>query len=61
MGRKGVSKRKEKKTKPVISDSSTGSSVSSIVHASENKTVKSFDTSKDSTFLSDNKKKSKKK
>ncbi|MHC1783730.1 MAG: hypothetical protein AB9891_13410 [Anaerolineaceae bacterium] len=60
MGRKGVSKRKEKKTKPVISDAGSGS-VSSIVHASENKPVKSFDTSKDSPSLLDNKRKSKKK
>jgi hypothetical protein len=62
MGRKGVSKRKEKnkKTKPEIKEAASGS-VSSIVKASESKPVKTFDTDKSSPAISDKKKKSKKK
>lgn len=45
MGRKGVSKRKPSQNKS-NSDKSSGSSVSSVVHASESKSVNTFDTGK---------------
>ena len=46
MGRKGVSKRKPSQNKS-NSDKGNGSSVSSVVHASESKSVNTFDTGKD--------------
>lgn len=62
MGRKGVSKRKEKskKTKPEINEAASGS-ISSVVKASESKPVKTFETDKSSAAILDKKKKSKKK
>ena len=46
MGRKGVSKRKPSQNKS-NSDGGIDSSVSSVVHASESKSVNTFDTGKD--------------
>jgi hypothetical protein len=48
MGRKGVSKRKvsQTKSKPMPGDKADGSSVASIVKASESHSVKSLDTDK---------------
>jgi hypothetical protein len=42
MGRKGVSKRKEKKTKAVVNDAAANS-VASVIQASDNKPFKTPD------------------
>lgn len=67
MGRKGVSKRKEKKAKIPMNETPAGA-ISAVVRASDNQSVKSLDIGKSSPFgsgekktESDKKKKSKKK